>query len=372
MYTKEQLLKYPYFEEILKVRDTNSVVDSLTGLVSRRYIIGLIQSLIENNVPFSLALLDLDNFKFINDTYGHEYGDEVLKKVGLLKYKDKKVNALSGGQRQSMSKDLIRYLGDYGIAGRYGGDEFLIINFRDRTYDDLKSFYMGLYSNYNVLRKNIVLDTCEPFVTGTIGSATYPKDASDYDSLFELIDKTLYRGKTKGRNCYIIYVESKHKNIQIKQLARRGLSAIFNDLSIRFDSSNSLMGKLEGIMGVMCDDMRISGLFYQGTDNIIKKVGSDETFGTIDDLNKIVVNNIYSTNEIQEFMDKAPDLYNYCISHDIYSIIIVRVGTTEATYGYLMCLEPHSRRIWQDDEEAMMFFVARTLGGYIMITGEKL
>ncbi len=351
MYSKEQLIKYPYFEKILQDRDISTVVDSLTGLISRSYIIGFIHDLIDNKIPFTLAMVDLDNFKYINDTQGHKIGDAVLS---------------------GFSSDLKRYLSDYGVAGRFGGDEFLIVNFRDLDYDSVKAFYSEMYSNYNVLRKNIVLDTCEPFVTGTIGSATYPKDASDYDSLFELIDKTLYRGKTKGRNCYIIYVESKHKNIQIKQLARRGLSAIFNDLSIRFDSSNSLMGKLEGIMGVMCDDMRISGLYYQGTDNIIKKVGSDKTFGTIDDLNKIVVNNIYSTNEIQEFMDKAPDLYNYCISHDIYSIIIVRVGTTDTTYGYLMCLEPHSRRIWQDDEEAMMFFVARTLGGYIMITGEEL
>ncbi|MBE5933535.1 MAG: GGDEF domain-containing protein [Lachnospiraceae bacterium] len=351
MYKKEELIKYPYFEKILQDRDISSVVDSLTGLISRSYIIGFIRHLIDNKVPFTLAMVDLDNFKYINDTQGHKIGDGVLA---------------------GFASDMKRYLSDYGIAGRFGGDEFLVINFRDLDYDSVKAFYSDMYSNYNVLRKNIVLDTCEPFVTGTIGSATYPKDATDYDSLFELIDKTLYRGKTKGRNCYIIYVESKHKNIQIKQLARRGLSAIFNDLSIRFDSSDTLMGKLEGIMGVMCDDMRIGGLYYQGTDTVVKKVGSDETFGTIDDLDKVVVNNIYSTNEIQEFMEKAPNLYNYCIEHDIFSIIIVRVGLTDVTYGYLMCLEPHSRRIWQDDEEAMMFFVARTLGGYIMITGEKL
>lgn len=351
MYSKEELIQYPYFDRILQDRDISTVVDSLTGLISRSYIIGFIRDLIDKKIPFTLAMVDLDNFKYINDTQGHKIGDGVLA---------------------GFASDMKRYLSDYGIAGRFGGDEFLVINFKDLDYDSVKLFYAEMYANYNVLRKNIVLDTCEPFVTGTIGSATYPKDASDYDSLFELIDKTLYRGKTKGRNCYIIYVESKHKNIQIKQLARRGLSAIFNDLSIRFDSSNSLMGKLEGIMGVMCDDMRISGLFYQGIDKVVRKVGSDETFGIIDDLDKVVVNNIFSTNEIQEFMDKAPNLYNYCVSYEIHSIIIVRVGLTDSTYGYLMCLEPHSRRIWQDDEEAMMFFVARTLGGYMMTTGEKL
>ncbi|MBO5501167.1 MAG: diguanylate cyclase, partial [Clostridia bacterium] len=81
MYTKEQLSKYPYFEEVFKSRDASTVVDSLTGLVSRRYMLAFIQHLVENKVPFTLALLDLDNFKFINDTYGHKIGDGVLTEL---------------------------------------------------------------------------------------------------------------------------------------------------------------------------------------------------------------------------------------------------------------------------------------------------
>lgn len=351
MYSKEELIKYPYFNKILQYRDISSVVDSLTGLVSRSYIIGLIHDLIERQIPFTLAMVDLDNFKFINDTQGHKVGDGVLAGFGL---------------------DIKKFLGDIGIAGRYGGDEFLIINFRDLDYDSVWNFYSKLYADNNVLRKNITLDTCEPFITGTIGSATYPKDASDYDSLFELIDKTLYRGKTKGRNCYIIYVEAKHKDIQIKQLARRGLSAIFNDLSIRFDVGNSLAEKLENIIGIICDDMRINHLYYINHDNIVKAVGTDESFGVIEDSDKVVVNNIYSTNERAEIKAKAPGLYKYCVDKDVFSILLVRIGTNEDTSGYLMCAEPHTRRIWQDDEEAILFFVARSLSGYIKISGETL
>ena len=159
MYTKEQLSKYSYFEEILNLRDISSVVDSLTGLVSRRYIIGFIHRLIEEKIPFSLSIVDLDNFKFINDTYGHKVGDGVLAGVAT---------------------DLIRYLGSYGVAGRFGGDEFLIVNFRDVRYDDLKQFFCGLYANFNVLRKNIELENCNPFITGTIGCATFPDNAADF------------------------------------------------------------------------------------------------------------------------------------------------------------------------------------------------
>ena len=152
MYTKEQLEKYPYFEALFKSRDISNVIDALTGLVSRRHMIGFIRHLVENKVPFTLAMMDLDNFKFINDTYGHEIGDGVLAGV---------------------SGDLVRYLEEYGIAGRFGGDEFLIVNFRDHSYDAIKAFFAGLYSDYNVLRKNIFLGDCEPFVTGTIGSAVF-------------------------------------------------------------------------------------------------------------------------------------------------------------------------------------------------------
>ncbi len=351
MYTKEILEQFPYFREILKHKDMSTVVDSLTGLVSRSYIIGFIHYLIDQNIPFTLALLDLDNFKYINDTQGHKIGDGVL--VGF-------------------ATDITRYLSDYGVAGRFGGDEFLIVNLRDLDYTSIKNFYGEMYANYNVLRKNIVLETCEPFITGTIGSATFPKDASDYDSLFGLIDKTLYRGKTKGRNCYIIYVEEKHKDIQIKQLARRGLNVIFNDITLRFDASQGLHGKLESILSIMCDDLRVDNLYYLGKDSVVKKIGSDDTFGIISDLDKIVVNNTYATNEVDEFIDKAPSLYNYCLRQDVSSILIVRVGLLDRTYGYLMCAEPYTRRIWQDDEEAMMYFLARTVAGYIMLSGEEL
>lgn len=350
MYSKEQLLKYPYFEEILKVRDISSVVDSLTGLISRRYIIGLIQNLVENNVPFSLALLDLDNFKFINDTYGHKTGDGVL--AGL-------------------SNDLIRYLGDYGIAGRYGGDEFLIINFRDHSYDDLKSFYMGLYSNYNVLRKNICLDSCEPFVTGTIGSAVYPKDASDYETLFNLVDKALYRGKTKGRNCYIIYVEEKHKGIKIKDLAGRGIYTIFHDLSLKFDSELELSDKLKAMLDVLDDDMRISDLYYVGHDNHLRNVSAGESFGQVYDLDKLMENDIFTTNEIRDIKFKSRSMFELCKDKEFETVLITRIGIQDETFGYLVCAEPRNLRIWQDDEFAIMFFVARMLAVYIKASGEK-
>lgn len=349
MYTKEQLLKYPYFEQVFRSSDVGNVIDSLTGLVSRQHIVGFIQSLVENQVPFALALLDLDNFKFINDTYGHKTGDGVLAGV---------------------SGDLERYLGDHAVAGRYGGDEFLIVNFRDTSYDQLKAFFAGLYSDFNVLRKNIDLEDYEPFITGTIGSAVFPRDAQDYATLFTLVDKTLYRGKTKGRNCYIIYVEEKHKNISMQTLASRGMYAIFHDLSCRFDSRSALSDKLKAMLEVLDDDMRISDLYYVEKDGQFRSVRHGNSLGEVHDLDQLIHDDVYTTNEISNMAGKSRSMFEMCRAREFETVLIIRVGIQDKTFGYLVCAEPKNLRIWQDDEYAIMFFIARMLAVYIQAAGE--
>ena len=351
MYTKEHLMKYPYFQDVFRSGDESGVIDSLTGLLSRRYILGFIQHLVENQVPFTLALLDLDNFKFINDTYGHKTGDGVL--AGL-------------------AGDLEGYLADYGIAGRYGGDEFLIVNLRDHSYDAIKAFFIGMYSNFTVLRKNILLDDCEPFVTGTIGCAAFPRDAQDYASLFALVDKTLYRGKTKGRNCYIIYLEEKHKDISIKALASRGMYAILQDLSCRFDSRSALSDKLKAMRDILDEDMRISDLYYVGRDNHFRNISRGESFGEVHDLDRLIQDDIYTTNDIRSIEAGSPSMFALCRRQEFETLLIIRIGIQAETYGYLICAEPKNLRIWQDDEDAIMFFIARMLAVYMQATGERI
>lgn len=351
MYTKETLSKYPYFAEIFKSEDVSNVVDSLTGAVSRRYMEEFIQYLVDHKVPFSLALLDLDNFKFINDTYGHGIGDGVLAGV---------------------SKDLQRHLADYGIAGRFGGDEFLIVNFRDLTYDALKAFFIEMYSNFNVLRKNIELGECEPFVTGTIGCAVYPKDAQDYSSLFGLIDKTLYRGKKKGRNCYIIYVEEKHKDISIQALAGRSIYTIFRDLSCRFDSQSKLFDKLKAMLDTLALDMRISDLYYVSSDNHFMSISTGACLGQVSDLEHLTQEDIFSTNEINDIEAKSKSMFELCRDQEFETVLMIKIGIQDETFGYLVCAERHTHRIWQDDEYAMMFFVARMLAVHMQASGENI
>ncbi len=175
MYTEEKLKNSDYFSDILKVNKIEYVVDSLTGLINRKYMLEYIKHLIDNNIPFSMAIVDLDDFKSVNDKYGHATGDYVLEHV---------------------ASDLINFVGDIGLVGRFGGDEFIIVLFGKNSYDLLHDYFDAMYHTGTVFRKtHKATKDSEIYVTGTIGCALYPDNAKDFNELFLMADKTLYRGK---------------------------------------------------------------------------------------------------------------------------------------------------------------------------------
>ena len=351
MYTKEQLSNHIFFEKLLQTKDITNILDSLTGIILRPYIIKFVEYLIQEQIPFTVAIMDLDNFKSINDNYGHKVGDQVLSGV---------------------CNDLVDYMGDIGYAGRIGGDEFMIVNLRDIEYSDKKIFYQEMYANYKVLRKNIKLATCDPFITATIGSATFPNDAATYDDLFALMDKTLYRGKNKGRNCYIIYVEEKHKNLEIKELTKHGIYQTFHDLSDAFDEGNNVHEKLERMFYSIKEDMRIGNLYYITEENKVFDINRTVSGESVNGIDALVTNDIFKSNSIEDIKNISPDFYNFLRTHELETILVIKVRLKDRTMGYIMCAEPRNLRIWQDDEGAILFFIGRLLAGYIDGTDVKM
>lgn len=352
MYTREQLERYPYFAGILRNDpDVTALLDQLTGLVTRGHILYFAQWLIEHRTPFSFAMMDLDNFKFINDTYGHHVGDQVLVRV---------------------SENLAAVLDGYGLAGRFGGDELLIINLRDTTYDACKAFFGEVYDG-KVLRKNIRLEDCSPFITATVGCAIYPKDAQTFEGLFELIDKTLYRGKYKGRNCHIIYVEEKHKDIVIRQIAHRGMYTTFSRMIRQFELAPGLMNKLRGVMPLLMEELQISDLYYVNSDGRMKAVRDSTVDEYLPDLEKLMQSDdMFADNSLEKLAQRCPIMYEVMKKRDIETLCVVRIGMDMDTDGFLICAEPRSRRIWQEAECAMLYFLAKMIAARIRIDGETL
>jgi len=351
LYSIDKLSKYPFFENAFNTSSLSDMLDPLTGLLQRAYIVGFVRHLIQKGIPFTFGMLDLDNFKFVNDTYGHSAGDGVLK---------------------SVASDLIKVLDGKGVAGRFGGDEFLFVNLKDLEYDEKKKFFEGVYTKDRVLRRNVELLSCKPFITGTIGCASFPEDAQEYEALFTLIDKTLYRGKAKGRNCYIIYVEGKHKSLEIQALAGHGLYTIMHGASERFELGAKLKDRLFSVFKTLREELRISDLYYVSEDKKLMSVVDAGLCAEVDDIDKLMVTDMYASNKLNDVEEMSPDFYAQLKKREIETILAVRIFMDGETYGYLMLAEPRSLRIWQDDESAVLFFLSKLVAAYIKQTGEKL
>ena len=126
------------------------LIDKLTGIYIRDVIIDYTSYLIRNNTPFLFAILDIDNFKLINDGYGHMVGDVVLKEV---------------------AKSLENVVSEYGVVGRYGGDEFIFILPNVVDYQDVwNKAFLTLKSTNDL----IIPDYNEIQVTYTMGISRFP------------------------------------------------------------------------------------------------------------------------------------------------------------------------------------------------------
>ena len=159
-----------YNVDIFKDKTLDIILDDLTKAVSRPYIISYVKDLIEKKTTFTMFLLDVDNFKQINDRYGHLMGDEVLSIVG---------------------DRLIEYIGDSGFVGRYGGDEFLIILNGQYSYDDV---WLKIRKLLNIcFRKEFVALDNKIYITATVDSVSFTYDAPTFNVLIPPADKKHYR-----------------------------------------------------------------------------------------------------------------------------------------------------------------------------------
>jgi diguanylate cyclase (GGDEF)-like protein len=148
--------------------------DSLTGCYNRRFINNKIPTLLaqlnRKNEKLSLAILDCDNFKTINDTYGHKKGDLVLQELSAL---------------------LLTNVRKNGMVARWGGDEFLIIApYADRK--DIKGIVNRFENELQDLSKKLQIGI---FISS--GFATYPNDAKEMDDLIHIADSNMYFLKNK-------------------------------------------------------------------------------------------------------------------------------------------------------------------------------
>jgi len=152
--------------------------DFLTGMKNRTSIERYIIKLIRENASFSVLCMDLDNFKCINDTYGHADGDQMLIE------QSKRINRLAGTNR---------------TTGRQGGDEFIVVD-RSESVAETLSFAEKLLQE--IAKPIIMSDGIEYSITSSIGISRFPDHASSARRLIAQADIALYAAKAEGRGRY--------------------------------------------------------------------------------------------------------------------------------------------------------------------------
>lgn len=166
-------------------------IDQLTGILNKKSIEKYIEQTIERSSDkdiFAVYIIDLDNFKGVNDNLGHIFGDEVLMNVGRK------------------MKNIFR---DTDYVGRIGGDEFLaFLNYGQGTEEDaMKVVTSKAEKLCNDFRETYTGKNRDYKISASIGIAVYPKDGKSYMELYEKADKALYNSKRKGKDSFSIYEE---------------------------------------------------------------------------------------------------------------------------------------------------------------------
>lgn len=171
-------------EEKNKVIEHMAYHDGLTGLPNRRMLTDQLTSIIHRakitNKPVGILFIDLDRFKYVNDSLGHLMGDRILQEV---------------------AKRLSSTVQEGGFVARAGGDEFIIL----LPNTDREGALEVAETILNSFKSPFLINQYEFYITTSIGLAVFPYDGDDSNTIIKNADAALYRAKEQGKNKYKVF-----------------------------------------------------------------------------------------------------------------------------------------------------------------------
>lgn len=174
--------------------ETMAIEDGLTGMFNRHYLDRKLREEIHRirrmqSGSLTCAFIDIDNFKPINDSHGHQVGDMVLKQVA-----------------QSIARCIRR---DHDICARYGGDEFIILlpSTSREEYKLAEQMGLRLLEHISGIR---IPDHPDLSITASIGMATQSSETLDEEMLLSMADNALYQSKRAGKCCLRIHADQQY------------------------------------------------------------------------------------------------------------------------------------------------------------------
>ncbi|ACM93255.1 sensory box/ggdef family protein [Nautilia profundicola AmH] len=241
---KETLAQtFATIREYIEKLEISSITDSLTRLKNRKFLNEYLVKLISENQKFAVVFIDIDNFKDINDFFGHSVGDEIIIEISSI---------------------LSKHVKNHEIVARIGGDEFVLVFQEYNNEEDLKErldlLLNSLHRTWTIHNQNIG-------TTVSIGVAEFPKTAKSVEELLKFADIALYEAKKMGKNKYVIFDENLknkiNKEIQIKTTMNQAL--VNNEFKLfyqpKFDKNKNIIG-CEALIRWIRDGQIISPLDF--------------------------------------------------------------------------------------------------------------
>jgi len=288
-----------------------AVTDRLTGLPNRFACNELMQDLLWRTERFAVVSADLNNFKSINDTMGHDTGDNVLKEIAT-RWKDL-ANSLTTGTID--------------FVARITGDEFFLIL---TGYNSEEDVLATIEAYKEELEKKITIDDCDYYMTACFGYSMCPEDSDVIDNLFTFSDAALHEVKKNGSGSRILRftmdVLNSENALEIERKIRAALTndKIFCHLQPQYDMDHRLRG-FEALARMKDDngsyispmdfipvaektglvdriDMRVFDLAVQFLDNVINETDADITLSANVSVRHLMKNNF--TEDLKKVLDK--------------------------------------------------------------------
>ena len=377
------------FQRVDNKNNPTHIVDPLTRLYLKNGIESIVNNELENEnpKPFSLIIVDIDNFKTINDVYGHLFGDHILKEVAKIFKKNFKNS----------------------YVGRIGGDEFIILNYNNPDYNNIWNEMHTMYEEIRhhdfssftddvILRNSITGSGFENLkVTITSGLSRYPFDGNTYEELFTKADKAQYRGKRKGKNCFIIYKQELHANIAVDKKTESDfgyrdtlifetlISDFINKLESGVDFKESILDALY-LIGEYFQLDRIT--LYQHTSAFKDKVTAVYANPLVEESSEKYVKKIVEeTNDSKdinlkkpihrvsvEHLANKPGLYKFLKSQNVKSFAQYPVMYNDILYGFIRFDMCQGSRNWSEEEIGFYKIISNILSLHIynyFVTNEK-
>ncbi|WP_345994002.1 EAL domain-containing protein [Sulfurimonas sp. HSL-1716] len=218
--------------------------DSLTNLPNRLSLIEHLESQCSRQNRFAFMFFDMDGFKEINDSYGHQFGDKLLIEIaGVLK----------------------KVFPPEAFIVRTGGDEFVVV-IECQNDDDIINIYMN--DLIDILNHSFKIDAIEVYITASVGIAIYPDDAKTTKELMQNADAAMYNAKKMGKNTFSFYNVSLTQNALHKTTVATNLKkALFNrDLMLFFQPqidpySQKIIG-VEALLRWFLEDEAVSPAIF--------------------------------------------------------------------------------------------------------------